>query len=63
MYVAYCILPIAYAVLVPRLLLPTAYCHCLLAINRGAHWALTSTVHKQYALYITEKQCIAYSNI
>ena len=29
---------IAYAVLVPRLLLPTVYCHCLLAINRGAHW-------------------------
>ena len=42
-YIYVCfLLPIVYAELVPRLLLPTAYCHCLLAINRGAHWGLNT---------------------
>ena len=61
MYVPCCILSIAYAVLVPRLLLPTAYCHCLLAINRGAHWGLNK--HCAQATCIVYNQKAMYSNI
>ena len=59
MYVPYCILPIAHAVLVPRLLLPTG--HCLLAMNRGAHWGLNK--HCAQAICIVYNQKAVYSNI
>ena len=61
MYVPCCISPLASAVLVPRLLLPTAYCHCLLAINRGAHWGLNK--HCAQATCIVYNQKAMYSKI
>ena len=61
-YIYVCfLLPIVYAELVPRLLLPTAYCHCLLAINRGAHWGLN--MHCAQATCIVYSQKAMYSDI
>ena len=60
MYVPHCILPIAYAVLVPRLLLPSAYCHCLVAINRGP---LGLNKHCAQAIFIVYTQTAVYTNI